>query len=134
MSTTQGVGWFRAVVVDADDPEGLARFWAQLLGVEIAVVEEGWVQLAPGRGGAFLAFQPATDERPAGMRVRPDIEVADPAVAKDQVLAAGGTHVRSVVEPKGDTHEMMADPEGNEFCLVQPLPPELQRRWPGIDD
>ena len=133
MSGTDGVGWFRAVVVDAEDPEGLARFWASVLGVEVAVVEEGWVQLAPGRGGAFLAFQPATEGRPTGMALRPDVEVPDPQAARDEVLAIGGRHVRTVVEPKGDTHEMMADPEGNEFCLVQPLPPELARRWPGID-
>jgi len=128
------IGWFRAVVVDAIDPEGLAAFWAAVLGTEIAVVEEGWVQLAPDKGGAFLAFQPATAGRPTGMALRPDIEVPDPTAAKEQVLALGGTHVRQVVEPKGDFHEMMADPEGNEFCLVQPLPPELARHWPGVDD
>ena len=38
--------------------------------------------------------------------------------------------MRTIDELKGDHHYVMADPEGNEFCLVQPLPPELARpRW-----
>jgi len=83
-----------------------------------------------GRAGVFLAFQPATQARPSGMRLRPDIEVDDVDAAKARVLALGGSHVRTVVEPKGETHELMADPEGNEFALVAPLPVELQRHWP----
>jgi predicted enzyme related to lactoylglutathione lyase len=50
------------------------------------------------------------------------------------VLELGGTVVRPVHEVQGgDMHYVMADPEGNEFCIVRPLPPELKRRWPGID-
>lgn len=128
------VGWFRALVIDAEDPDALADFWSRLLGVEVSRREEGWLQLDPGKAGVYLAFQPATGDRPTGLRVRPDIEVVDVDAAREACLAIGATHVRRLPEPMGGYHEMMADPEGNEFCLVQPLPDDWARHWPGIDD
>lgn len=124
------VGWMRSVVVDAVDPASLARFWCAVLDVEVVEEESDWVQLAPDPGGAFLAFQPAAGPRPTGLVLRPDVEVVDIDVARDRVEALGGAYVRTIHELKGDHHYVMADPEGNEFCLVQPLPPELARpRW-----
>ena len=136
MTEDAAVGWFRAVVVDADDYVALAGFWQAVLGVGEAVREQDWIQLEVGRSGAFLAFQPASSPgRPAGMRLRPDIEVDDLETAKARVLELGGHVVRPVHEVQGgDMHYVMADPEGNEFCIVRPLPPELKRQWPGIDD
>jgi predicted enzyme related to lactoylglutathione lyase len=135
MPEGEAVGWFRAVVVDADDHIALAAFWQRVLGVEEAVREQDWIQLGVGKSGAFLAFQPAAGpDRPAGMRLRPDIEVEDLEVARARVLELGGSEVRAVHEVQGgDMHYVMADPEGNEFCIVNPLPPELARHWPGID-
>lgn len=125
------IGWMRALVVDADDYRGVAEFWRQLLDVGIAEEVEEWVQLTPDPGGVYLAFQPAPEgKKPAGMRVRPDIEVADIDAAKARIVELGGSEVRLVHEPDGDTHVIMADPEGNEFCILPPLPPELAReRW-----
>lgn len=131
------IGWFRALVVDCDEPEVVAEFWRQVLGVEIAERVQDWVQLTPDPGGVYLAFQPwgasqATKE--AGPDrvswVRPDIEVSDVEEASARILDLGGTQRRVVKEPDGDTHVVMADPEGNEFAILPPLPPELARpRW-----
>ena len=124
------VGWMRSVVIDAVDPVGLGGFWCKVLDVEIVEEESDWVQLSPDPGGTFMAFQPTTTERPAVLVARPDIEVTDIDVARDRVIGMGGTFQRTISELKGDHHYVMADPEGNEFCLVQPLPPELAReRW-----
>jgi predicted enzyme related to lactoylglutathione lyase len=136
------VGWMRAIVVDCDDHERVAEFWRQVLDVEVAERMDGWVQLTPDPGGVYLAFQPrsvgnpdgvgADTEAPArrGMRLRPDLEVADIDAARDRIVELGGSLVRVVHEPTGDTHVVMADPEGNEFCILPPLPPELARpRW-----
>lgn len=127
---TTPVGWFRSLVIDARDPGRLAEFWCAALGVEVVERESDWVQLSPDPGGAFLAFQPAREDRPDRLAARPDIEVTDIDAARSKVEALGGTYVRTIQEMKGDHHYVMADPEGNEFCLVQPLPPELARpRW-----
>ena len=125
----QPVGWLRAVVIDAVDPERLANFWQAVLGVGRIEVMEDWIQLAPDRGGIYLAFQPAPTA-PAGpapglIRLRPDLEVADMDVAQARIEALGGQLVEIVHERTGDTHRRMADPEGNEFTILAPLPPEL---------
>lgn len=123
-----GIGWMRALVIDSRDHEALADFWRQLLDVEIAETVEEWVQLTPDEGGVYLAFQPAPEgEVPQGFRARPDIEVADVDAARARIIELGGSEVRLVHEPDGDTHIIMADPEGNEFCILPPLPPELAR-------
>jgi predicted enzyme related to lactoylglutathione lyase len=124
------IGWMRSLVVDAHEPDRLAEFWCAALGVEVVERESDWVQLSPDPGGTFLAFQPSDTPRPDRLVARPDIEVTDIDAARDRVLALGGSYVRTIQELKGDHHYVMADPEGNEFCLVQPLPPELARpRW-----
>lgn len=124
------VGWMRSLVIDALDPHLLARFWCAVLDVHVVEDESDWVQLSVDPGGTFLAFQPVPAGRPDRQFARPDIEVTDIDVARDRIVALGGTHERTINELKGDSHYIMADPEGNEFCLVQPLPPELARpRW-----
>ena len=124
------IGWMRSLVFDSRDPERLAEFWCAVLDVEVVERESDWVQLSADPGGTFMAFAPVTEDRPARTAARPDIEVTDIDLARDRVIALGGTHVRTINEMKGDSHYVMADPEGNEFCVVQPLPPELARtRW-----
>lgn len=120
------VGWLRAVVVDADDPPALARFWQAVLGVDVIETAPDWIQLAPDRGGAFLAFEPAADgQRPTGFRTRPDIEVDDMEVARTRIEALGGRLVEVIHARPGESHYRMADPEGNEFTVVLPLPPDV---------
>lgn len=125
------VGWLRAVVVDAVDPARLATFWQAVLGVGVVEEMEDWIQLGPDRGGVYLAFQPAPDTPAAGaggtMRLRPDVEVADMDVAQARIEALGGRLVEIVHERTGETHRRMADPEGNEFTILAPLPPDLAR-------
>lgn len=130
MSEGGPVGWFRALVIDARDPERLARFWQDVLGVDVVETVTDWIQLAPGRGGAFLAFQPLADdaEPPGTPRGRLDLEVDDMDAAQARIEELGGTFVALITEADGKTHRRMADPEGNEFTIVLPLPPELYRK------
>jgi len=142
------VGWLRAVVVDAADPPRLAAFWQAVLGVGIVEEAPDWIQLAPDRGGAFLAFEPAPAEpapagpapaepapsepapsgpAPSGLRTRPDIEVDDMDVARARIEALGGRLVEVIHARPGESHYRMADPEGNEFTVVLPLPPDIAR-------
>ena len=117
------VGWLRAVVVDAEDPEALSAFWQAVLGVGVYEVEQDWIQLERDRGGVYLAFQPLPEGGEKGaMRLRPDIEVVDMDVAQARVEALGGRLVAVIHEPDGDSHRRMADPEGNEFTILLPLP------------
>ena len=126
---SEPVGWFRAVVVDAADPARLAEFWQGVLGVGVVESESDWIQLAPDRGGAFFAFEPApAGATPVGFRTRPDIEVDDMDVARARIEALGGRLVEVIHARPGESHYRMADPEGNEFTLVLPLPPDVARK------
>lgn len=119
---TEPVGWLRAVVIDAAEPERLATFWEAVLGVGVAETEQDWIQLERDRGGVYLAFQPLPQgARPGAARMRPDIEVDDMDVAQHQIEELGGTLVAIIEEPDGDSHRRMADPEGNEFTILLPL-------------
>ena len=123
------VGWLRAVVVDAADPPRLSEFWQAVLGVGVVEAESDWIQLEPDRGGAFLAFEPAPDGRaPTGFRTRPDVEVDDMDVARARIEELGGTLVEVIHARPGESHYRMADPEGNEFTVVLPLPPDVARK------
>ena len=130
-STPAAVGWLRAIVVDADDPAALAAFWQAVLGVGVVEQMEDWIQLGvgAGRGRVYLAFQPSTERAPAGrLRLRPDVEVRDMDVAQARIEALGGRLVEIVHERTGETHRRMADPEGNEFTILAPLPPDLAQQ------
>ena len=130
MSDTTPVGWFRALVIDADDPEELSQFWQAVLGVGVIETMDGWIQLGRDPGGVYLAFQPREAEasRPPRNQIRPDLEVADMDTAQARIEALGGRLVQIVQEPTGETHRRMADPEGNEFTILAPLPPDLHRQ------
>ena len=119
---TEPVGWLRAAVVDASDPERLSAFWQAVLGVGVAETQQDWIQLERDRGGVYLAFQPLpVGATPGAARLRPDIEVEDMDVAQRRVEELGGRLVAIVQEPDGDSHRRMADPEGNEFTVLLPL-------------
>jgi predicted enzyme related to lactoylglutathione lyase len=123
------VGWLRAVVVDAADPSRLAEFWQAVLGVGVVEQESDWIQLEPDRGGAFLAFEPAAPGAPpTGFRTRPDIEVDDVDVARSRIEELGGRLVEVNHARPGESHDRMPDPEGNEFTVVLPLPPDVARK------
>lgn len=125
----QPIGWLRAVVIDADDPRRLAAFWAAVLGVGIVEEAPDWIQLAPGPGGAFMAFEPRSDAAPrATTRTRPDLEVDDMEKARTRIEALGGRLVEVIHARPGESHYRMADPEGNEFTVVLPLPAEVAQR------
>lgn len=123
------VGWLRAVVVDAADPPKLAEFWQAVLGVGVIETAPDWIQLEPDRGGAFMAFEPAPDgQPPTGLRTRPDIEVDDMEVARTRIEELGGRLVEVIHARPGESHYRMADPEGNEFTVVLPLPPDVAHK------
>ena len=130
MTPDKALGWVRGVIYQADDAERLARFWSAVLGTAVRMQEPGWLELEPGRpDSALLAFQPRLPGTgPAGdAPVSIDIEVDDLDIAQQRVEELGATLVEVVHAHPGETHLVMADPEGNRFNLVLPFP----SGWPG---
>jgi predicted enzyme related to lactoylglutathione lyase len=104
------------MIVDCIDPERLAAFWGTLLGRTVRERRGPYVFLATGRSrGYHLGFQRVAEPKTGKNRVHPDLICDDVHATAARVEALGGTRVQGA-EPGGFL--VMADPEGNEFCLL----------------
>lgn len=105
---------------DANDPERLAQFWAGVLGRKVA--DDG-VTLLPGDDTEFeIRFLPTDAAKTASNWMHFDLTSESPegqqqAVAR--VLELGGQHL-DIGQSPDEGHVVMADPEGNEFCVIEP--------------
>jgi hypothetical protein len=108
-----------AIRFDALEPGPAARFWAGLLGREIV----GGDTLPPGDDLGLPIRFVATDRRKRGQNpVHFDLtstDLADQERTVARALELGGRPVDIGQSPEED-HVVLADPEGNEFCVVGP--------------
>lgn len=119
------IGTLSAVVLDCRDPQALAAFYAEVLGGEITVEEDGaWVELRR-EGQQRLSFQLAPElrapawpdpERPQQFHLDIAVQARQMDDAEKRVLELGAR----LLEGDGDgvrTWRVYADPEGHPFCL-----------------
>ncbi len=111
-----------AVTFDAHDPARLARFWADMLGRE--VVEDAGGALLPGDDSQLgLRFGPSRADA-VGPHRRVHLHLTSTSLADQQHIVAaalklGGGHLDVGQRPE-EGHVVLADPEGNEFCVIEP--------------
>ena len=108
-----------ALTVAANDPAALARFWAGLLGWE--PVDDRALEPADDTGFR-LRFEPALEPKTAQNRMHFDLTSSSPADQQEKVARAlelGGRHC-DVGQLPEEEHVVLADPEGNEFCVIEP--------------
>ena len=107
------------VMIDANDPESLARFWTALLETDVqSVFDDGrFFFLSPGEHGPAIGIQRVPEPKQTKNRVHVDVEVEDLDGMTRWVRQHGGRHVADH-EAAGIRWRIMSDPEGNEFCLV----------------
>jgi len=124
-----------ALAVNSTDPAALASWWAVVLGYEVQDADDdGVVTIGPpGQEpkGALpvLDFVPVPDPTPGRRRLHIDLNATDRSQDDElaRLLALGATRVDVGQGPLTDemTWHVLADPEGNEFCLlastVEPL-------------
>lgn len=112
------------VSVDARDPEGLAAWWAEVLGYRVLGREEGTVEIGPGAGsgGAVptLVFAPVAEPSPGKPRLHLDLDPTDrdQDAELERLLALGATRT-DVGQTGEESWHVLADPEGNPFCLLR---------------
>ena len=106
---------------DAHDPAGLVQFWASVLGRGIAQDARGAL-LAGEDAQLSLRFVQSSAQpvRPNRMHLHLTSTSADDqqqTVAK--ALKLGARHLNFGQRPE-DGHVVLGDPEGNEFCVIEP--------------
>lgn len=124
----------RDIVTDCARPAPLARFWAQVLdGYEVAPYDDEeierlralgvddveddpsvLVQPVGGASGVRFWFQRVPEVKVVKNRVHVDLTAADPGAEIERLVGLGAT----VVGEGGHTI-VLADPEGNEFCVLR---------------
>jgi predicted enzyme related to lactoylglutathione lyase len=109
------------VIVDCVDPARLAEFWGEVLGRGVDRRVGPYVFLERRRGLA-LGFQRVDGPKTGKNRLHLDIEAADPLAEASRVEALGGRRAEGF---EAGGFLVMADPEGNEFCIVPPGPLEM---------
>ena len=105
------------VVVDAIDHAAIGAWWADVLGATLASNDEySWVDDIPGAPTESFDFVTVPEPKTVKNRVHWDVTLVGDATVDD--LVARGA---SVLLPPGDDRgwTVMADPEGNEFCVFE---------------
>jgi predicted enzyme related to lactoylglutathione lyase len=107
------------LVLDCADPESLAGFWSKALGYTNLGGAGAYVVLVDADGKQpKLLLQRVEEAKVAKNRVHFDIETprVDEEVARLEALGARRL-VDDAIEEHGTRWVVMADPEGNEFCV-----------------
>ena len=100
---------FKDLCIDAVDPKVEAEFWARALGLQVQSRRNNWWLTGPSSEHTIW-LNKVPEPKTVKNRVHWDV-YADP----DELLAAGATMLKPR-SGKVDWH-VMADPEGNEFCV-----------------
>jgi predicted enzyme related to lactoylglutathione lyase len=112
-----------ALCVDTLDPAGLARFWAGVLGWEMVDDPDGGVTLLPSDDTGFqLDFFPTQEQKAGPNQMHFDLtstSLEDQQQTVARALELGGQHIDIGQGPDAE-HVVLADPEGNEFCVIEP--------------
>ncbi|MFD9718003.1 VOC family protein [Streptomyces sp. NPDC059076] len=106
------------IVFDCHDPALLVRFWAALLGGAPVDRDSGWSFVDPP-GSVRVAFQQVPEGKAAKNRLHLDLAAGDVEAASDEAVALGAVRLGGVVADPQGRFQVLADPEGNEFCFVQ---------------
>ncbi|MFK4067143.1 VOC family protein [Streptomyces sp. NPDC029674] len=112
-----------ALIIDATDPERVAAFWSELLDRPV-VGRTGpyvWLRRENGLGVGIQRTDSPTSGKSKN-RLHFDLASPDPAAEQRRVEALGG---RRLEEYADGGFLVMADPEGNEFCIIPDGPFEL---------
>ncbi|MDJ0467070.1 VOC family protein [Streptomyces sp. H27-C3] len=110
------------IVVDTHDLPGLARFWAEALRWRVLSEREREVVIGPDESAPVgMCFMPVTDPKAVKNRLHLDLTTTaeDRDSEIDRLLGLGARRV-DVGQSGEESWTVLADPEGNEFCVVRP--------------
>jgi hypothetical protein len=117
------------LAIDCADPDGLARFWCSVLGYEVVDEDDGAVTIGsplvpegksrPGPVPPTLTFAPVPEGKTVKNRLHLDVNPTDTEQDDEvrRLLDLGARHA-DVGQSGDESWVCLADPEGNEFCVL----------------
>jgi Glyoxalase-like domain len=112
-----------ALCIDANDPPRLARFWAEALRWEIDTDADDPIGLVPTDGTRFRIDFPQVPEKKVGKnRIHLDLtstSIVDQKQTVERLVELGARHI-DIGQRPDEPHVVLADPEGNELCVLEP--------------
>ena len=120
-----GLRW-QAICIDCNDPGSLGRWWAELLGWRLTYEEPDEVVLEPPAGSPEdgvspdILFLRVPEPKTVKDRLHIDLRPEDQAAEVARAEALGATRV-DIGQGDDKTWVVLADPEGNEFCILRAL-------------
>ena len=115
---SEPVGTLHAIVLDVNDLESCAEFWSEVLGREITFKVNNYCRIGEGDAPPSLLLQKVPEPHAHKNRAHIDLDVKNIESAVQRVVDLGGTKLDEISE-YGINWAVMADPDGNEFCLVK---------------
>jgi Glyoxalase-like domain len=115
----------QCVVIDADDCERLASFWSQALGWRITYQSSNEWCVEPPEGSPEVDVAPdilfvrVPDRKAVKNRLHFDLRPADQQAQVLRLIELGASRA-DIGQPDDASWVVMADPEGNEFCVLAP--------------
>ncbi|WP_278255772.1 VOC family protein [Nocardioides convexus] len=114
---------FVGIRLDAYDVSRISAFWAQLLGWTVVDRVDGSAAVVPGSASGYpLSIWPSTTPKSAQNRIHFDLTTGSSEEMRHLITrthALGGADV-DVGQSPDEPHTVLADPEGNEFCVIPP--------------
>ena len=112
-----------ALCFDAHDPLSLARFWVAVLGWELSADRGDGIALLPRDDTGFrIRFLPTEEPKTRQNQMHFDLTSQSPEDQQQTVAKAiglGARHIDVGQRPE-EGQVVLADPEGNEFCVIEP--------------
>ena len=112
-----------ALCFDANDPLRVARFWSGVLGREMTDLPEDGIALLPSEdAGLRIEFFPTQEPKVGPNQMHFDLTSTSLENQRETVSGAlelGARHLDIGQGPDAE-HVVLADPEGNEFCVIEP--------------
>jgi catechol 2,3-dioxygenase-like lactoylglutathione lyase family enzyme len=110
-----------SIVLRVDDLDRQAAFWTAALGyerVDVGTDDFAILRPAPGNSGPNVSLDRVPSSVQIPPRIHLDLYTEDQAGEVDRLLALGATEVVWAKRPADADYVILADPEGNRFCVV----------------
>jgi len=111
-----------SLCLDANDPRTMGQFWAEALGWELHE-SDGEIALIPSDGTSFdILFEPTSQIKVGQNNIHLDLtttSIEDQHDLVHRLIEAGAVEI-DIGQRRDERHVVLADPEGNEFCIIEP--------------